>query len=388
MSSALSPDLFPIIFLYLSSKELKACSLVNQFFRGLAQAILFSYICLMRHYYPRTRGTLERKLDFYLNDARGRALRLQAKALTLEVEFMDDEAPGIVSFIQSTHNISSLSFAPFNSPWSQLNTQILDSVRIHILPHIRRLITTMAFEAEFGEFLTGCQVLRHLELRPSHLETENERFRGSFPPLYHLTFEDWSTHTSHEVLHLDAWLGQTKQDLRSLSLDIRFYPGGQFGSFLQGFTSLENLVWEKAWYKFIVFQAGFSYISLPGLSNLRKLTFKMEAPRHQNWGRFFSWIGKLIEEKSLTLPEVFFESEHPAFTRPGKSSFKESRHDSFDAFNALADGSSLRLKFILSSSAPHHKEAFQQSGFDLIAALVKQWLSPWDDVGKLEIYRR
>ncbi|KAH8834449.1 hypothetical protein DL96DRAFT_1580593 [Flagelloscypha sp. PMI_526] len=388
MSSALSPDLFPTIFLYLSSKDLEACSLINQFFRDLAQATLFSNICLMKHYYSRNGGKLATKLDFYLDDARGRALCLQAKALMLQVEFIDEEAPRIVSFIQNTQNISSLSFAPFNSPWSQLNTQILDSVRIHTLPHIHHLHITAAFELEFGEFLTGCKVLRHLELHQSHLDIENEKFQVRFPTLRHLTFEDWTFHPHRGLLNVDACLAHTKQDLRSLSLNIRSYPGGQFGSFLQGFTSLESLFWGSAWYLFIVFQSGYSYMSLPDVSQLRKLTFQMEPPRHRDWGRFFSWIGKLIKENSLTLPEVCFESEHPAFTRSGKSTFKESRHDSFDEFNALAGSSALRLKIILRSSAPDHKEAFQQYGFEHIAALVKQWLSSWDNLGKLEIYRR
>ncbi|KAH8834447.1 hypothetical protein DL96DRAFT_1676564 [Flagelloscypha sp. PMI_526] len=331
MSSALSPDLFPTIFPYLSSKDLEACSLVNQFFRGWAQAILFSKLCLMNTSYPRT---LESQLDFYLDDPRGRALCLHAKALIIEVAFIDDAAPRIVSFLQI------------------------------------------------------CRVLKHLELRQSLLYIENERFQGSFPILHHLTLENSDFYSHHEVSLLDAWLVHTKEHLRSLSLHFRSYPGDHLGHFLQGFTSLEHLFLGIGWYYFISVQSEFSHISLPNLPTLRKLTFQIERPRRQNWGHFFSWVGKLIEEKSLILPEVYFKSVHPAFTRPGKSSIRESHHDSFDAFNALADTSSVHLKIILQSSAPNHKEAFQQSGFEHIAALVKQWLSSWDNVGKLEIYRR
>ncbi|KAH8834543.1 hypothetical protein DL96DRAFT_1757291 [Flagelloscypha sp. PMI_526] len=405
MSTTLDFDLFPEILCCLKLVDLKACSVVCSSLHHAAEPLLFSHICLG----PWDRLRLPEMCAFYLFDPRGKQLRRHVRTLTVRAEQIPPADTALVpSLIEVLANIRTLHLRfQHLQGRREVVDQLMGYVSRYIFPGIIHLTVDVALNPSPIELLLQCPLLQNFEIKASYFPRRGaESVKKSWAHLHSLTIDSGSHSGLTEELPRDAWVVHAQSTVKNLcvanSTTYDYKSPFPTRRLIGGFTALCSLSLGLDFYYFAVRgapQRASPHLPVEDLPHLQKVTFRIGSPRHQDWSEFFYFVGRDTVLGSDSIMEVFFELLHPTIPsinvyaiRTSRQGIANRRH-LFPSFNELAFNSKVRLNFTLTPVLLHWStsdwnEDDQRCGFELVASVIKRWLSTWYKEGKLEIWRR
>ncbi|KAH8810152.1 hypothetical protein DL96DRAFT_554784 [Flagelloscypha sp. PMI_526] len=298
----LPPELYPAIFQYSSTADLKSYALTNSLFRNLAQHLLFSFIRMV--------DKVGRRIDFF-RSPRGHLLLLKhARSLVLGHEFWRFKDRSITcSFLRELDGttIRSLLLKDY-SDRDGIHGTFLDNLRITVMPHLRSLAIYNIENVKFTKILSHCPLLRHVELRTfTTSRNDGVTYLKTLPQIRSLTLIHWNVLDLAPFTTLGAYLNEKGSYIETLSLENFVDDGSGKACTMDLFPtlkpSLHQLRFGLVILRRLIGQGPLHLNELPNLESLY-FTINLETIR---WSLFQQFFDQHIEQECFpsSLKDVY-----------------------------------------------------------------------------------
>ncbi|KAH8810117.1 hypothetical protein DL96DRAFT_1627718 [Flagelloscypha sp. PMI_526] len=211
----LPPELYPAIVQHLTSKDLKSCVLVNSFFQGLTQCVLFLHVRVVRG--------VPARIEFF-GSPRGSQLIKHAKCLSLGYEFWEIQDDKHVSSFFHALDQSKVDTARLTdiTRWEDIPGPVLRGLYVVLMPRLHSLTFNNVCNIPLTAALSHCPMLRRLELQTfttvAATAADGVDLKA-LPNVRHLDLTYWDADDLAGTTSLHTYLEAKGTFIESLSLE-------------------------------------------------------------------------------------------------------------------------------------------------------------------------